>query len=39
MRTDKDRAERDAQTAKDTARDRAGDTNGTLEQPPAAYRP
>ena len=39
MRTGKDRARDDAQTVKDTARDRAGDTNGTLEQPPAAYRP
>ena len=39
MRTGKDRARDDAQTVKDTARDRAGDTNGTPEQPPAAYRP
>src|SRR4051812_17329044 len=39
MQTGTDRARDDAQTVKDTARDRAGDTNGTLEQPPAAYRP
>jgi hypothetical protein len=39
LRTGKDRARDDAQTVKDTARDRAGDTNGTPEQPPAAYRP
>ena len=39
MRTGKDRAQRDAETVKHEAQDRAGDTNGAPDQPPAAYRP
>ena len=35
MRTGRDRAERDARAAKE----KAGDANGSPEQPPAAYRP